>query len=218
MRFLSNLFGRPKPRGSVVFQWAERRWKELGQLKDSTPEWMFGYFIYSISRFIEPRPERDRSEEERALGPDFERHYGNDSALFELGCYAYFRLDLWLFHENPGVRQRISAFLADEFVKLFTEALQIYYVQRLLCERLEKYGEIANSGGGPKEFHSYLVQLLLRTRDSKRPKPYGDKDPLVLDLERSFMLTAELMTWEEFFLPTLTKSLWQLADQKTSSR
>ncbi len=212
--FPSDSLGRPRPQGSVVFQWAERRWKHLRRQREFTPEWVFGCLVYSVSRFIEPRPEQGRSEEDRALGPLFEAHYGNDSALFELGCYAYFRLDLWLFRERPGLRQGLSAFLADEFVKLFTEALGVYYVQQLLSERVGRYGEIANCGGGPKEYHSYLIQLLLAAKDNRKPRLYGDVELLVLDIERSFMLTAKLMTWEEFFLPTLTNGLEQLRDGK----
>ena len=46
---------------------------------------------------------------------DFDAHFANDSALFELGCYLYVRVDYWLFvnrrsrryHFDLGVKKGV---------------------------------------------------------------------------------------------------------------
>ena len=88
--------------------------EELRCVNELTPETMFIGFMYNLTRFAkqEPRP----SEE---LSP-FLQDFVNDSALFELGCYMYFRLDLWLFLRHQEHRPRVAGTIVREFKHLFT--------------------------------------------------------------------------------------------------
>lgn len=208
MSFLSRLFGGSRIKSdSFIVQWAERKKKGLRFSNEITPENMFAGFIYGLSSFV-------KSIEHVEAGKDIEAstlvsltRFANDSALFELGCYHYFQVDMWLFANRPDLRQRVSQVFIREFIRLFTQALQISNVTQLFRQRVEKYGETARTGGNAEEYHRYLSQLILRTKDNQRPKPYDfDNEPPQLVFE-DMLLKTEIASWETAMVPAMIESM-----------
>lgn len=115
---------------------------------------------------------------------------------------------IWIFLKKPHLREEISRTFVREFNQLFSEALGIDNVHELFDERVSKYAEIARKGDDLKEYHLYLSQLILRTKNDTLPKTYNfDHDPLTLDFWGDIGLKTELLAWEQYMMPGLIKSL-----------
>ncbi len=208
MSFLSRLFGGTRAiSNSFIVQWAERKKKELRFSNQITPENMFAGFIYGLSSFAKSIEQFKSGKDIEASAPFSLARFANDSALFELGCYHYFQVDMWLFANRPDLRQRVSQVFIREFIRLFTQALQISNVAELFRQRVEKYAELARTGGNAEEYHRYLSQLILRTKDNQRPKPYDfDNEPPPLVFE-DMLLKTEIGSWETAMVPAMIESM-----------
>jgi hypothetical protein len=192
---------------SFIVQWAERKKIELRFSNEITPENMFAVFIYGLSSFVRVV---DKVEESRDIETSTFlslRRFANDSALFELGCYHYFQVDMWLFAHRPDLRQWVSQVFMSEFIRLFTQALQINNVAELFRQRVDKYAELARKGANAEEYHGYLSQLILRTKDNQRPKPYDfDNEPLQLVFE-DILLKLEIANWVITQVPAMIETM-----------
>lgn len=208
MSLLSRLFGGSHAKyDSFIVQWAERKKKELRFSNQITPENMFAGFIYGLSSFAKSIEQFKSSKDIESSAPFSLAGFANDSALLELGCYHYFQVDMWLFAHRPDLRQWVSQVFIREFIRLFTQALQISNVAELFRQRVEKYGEIARTGGNAEEYHRYLSQLILRTKDNQKPKPYDfDNEPLQLVFE-DMLLKMAIANWEIAMVPAMIESM-----------
>jgi hypothetical protein len=143
------------------------------------------------------------------LGLDASEHYSGDAALFELGCYMCFRLDLWLYKHKPHHREHISRTFASGFTKLLTQALNSRDIPALFDQRLSQYAKLLRAGADIKEYHDHLLLLILRTRDNYPPLPYDSKNEPMITLIASehFGVDIALAAWEENMIPGLVKSI-----------
>lgn len=209
MGILPSLFGKDEQdSASYVRAWAKRRGRELRHSYDLTPENLFAATMSVLSTFGMKQPRRKIPRNLKGLGIDATEHFGTDAALFEVGCYLYFRLDLWLFRNKPHLREEISTVFVREFDRLFTEALGINTVSKLFAHRVEKYAELVRSGAKINDYHFYLSQLILRTKDGTPPDAYDfDHEPLNLNAVEDMGVKMELLTWEETMIPILVEGL-----------
>jgi hypothetical protein len=207
MGFLSRLFGGASAKSdSFVIQWADKRKKELRSSNEITPENMFAGFIYGLSTFAKSikRPESGKQMETSSLYSLVDS--ANDSALFELGCYHYFQVDMWLFTHRPDLRERISLVFIREFMRLFTKALQINNVADLFRQRVDKYSALARSGANPDEYHYHLSQLIYRAKDNQKPEPYDFNSPPPLTFDY-IVLGLEIKNWEIAMVPAMIERM-----------
>ncbi|MEI7999441.1 MAG: hypothetical protein WCH62_08060, partial [Candidatus Omnitrophota bacterium] len=51
-----------------------------------------------------------------------EKDFRTDCTLFEVGCYLFFKIDLWLLKNKPDVRRKVFDVFAEKFIELFTKA------------------------------------------------------------------------------------------------
>ena len=209
MSLLSRLFGGSYSKyDSFIVQWAERKKKQLRSSNQITPENMFAGFIYGLSSFAKSIEQFKSSKDIESSAACSLAGFANDSALFELGCYHYFQVDMWLFAHRPDLRQWISQVFMREFIHLFTQALQINNVAELFRQKVEKYAEIARTGGNAEEYHRYLSQLILRTKDNQRPKPYDfDNELLQLAFIEDMLLKMAIANWEIAMVPAMIESM-----------
>jgi hypothetical protein len=173
-----------KKRRSKVLKWAEAR-KQPNQnappleiLSDST--------IYGITRFALPHPnidgERDPLGERLYEGASKVKiSYSNDSSLFELGCYVYFRVDLWHFRNGYlDLREKVLNFCIDEFISVFQNALGFDYGNKIFLNRIDLYAKLMREEN-VERIDFYLVQLMLRTKNNALPEVYDfDQFPIVI--------------------------------------
>lgn len=211
MGFLSRLFGRSRPQSSsLVVRWVKQRLDELAHEKDVTPDAMFAGFMYTVSTF--GMADQEISKDMQAFGAEWEAHNVNDSELFELGCYVFAYIDIWLLQKDRDLHERISQVFVRDFVRLFTEVLQTNNVAELFGQRVRKYAELILSGADSQRHLYYLVQLVIRSRDNLKPEPYdfGDEPVIIVGILENYQLTSTLMAWEKGMLPALIKSMEKL--------
>jgi hypothetical protein len=193
MGIFSRLFDKSNRQSkSYVKDWAERRRNDLRHSDDVTPEYLFAVIIFCLATFSRGKTHK--------LATFSSQHYSSDATLFELGCYLYFRVDMWLFLKKPHLREGLSITFQRQFVHLFTKALGIDNVHELFDERVSKYGKIARTckGNDINECHLYLSQLILRTKNGTLPETYDfDSEPLDLDFWADMGLKTELSSWEQ---------------------
>ena len=175
---------------SHVRFWAEMKIEEAKRSGKLKPEFLFGIFMYAISRF---------GKNWQSLGgPDkyADKPYSGDSSIFEIGCYFYTNIDMWLLANKPDMREQLSGYLYQQFVNLFSEALPVENVQELFFERVEKYTELFRNDDikDIKKILLYLIELVKRTKNNTPPQK-ADFDNFKLSKDHdeiSLTLTAYL--------------------------
>ncbi|MFH1187303.1 MAG: hypothetical protein V1688_00395 [bacterium] len=67
--------------------------------------------LYGLSKFwVRPK---ETNEFIKKIGDKVHQEYNNNSSLFEIGCYLYFRIDLWHCKTNIGLVNFFDVDLAD---------------------------------------------------------------------------------------------------------
>lgn len=206
---------------SIVRQWAEKRQQELKSSNTLNHEGLFVLMMYALTSFSRPITDEKLAEKMEQFKPDFgldtSKHYGGDASLFELGCYLYVCIDLWLFSHKPHLRNEISFTYVKEFIRLFSMVFEAD-VYDLFYQRVGKYGELVRNGEfAPKKgemynFLSDLTELILRSRDNAIPISYifGHESP-TLSFE-AIGVKIRLMLWIENTLPAILSSLEKYCD------
>ena len=135
--------------------------------KFESEENKFAGFIYLLCSF---GTSKEPSEATEGVKSFVMTHFARDYALFELACYMYFRIDMWLFCVRSDLREKIIRVFQREFVTLFSKALKMDNTADLFKQRVNKYGELARRDADPQEYHSSLSQLIYRTKDNQKPE------------------------------------------------
>jgi len=215
MGVFSRLFGGSAQNDrSYVRSWAEKRQQELRYSNDLSIENLFVAMMYGLSSFGKKDMRRSTPSELKGLGFDASEHYSGDAALFELGCYMYFRLDLWMYQHKPHQREGISTTFADKFTELFTQALNSKDIPALFDQRISQYAKLARTGADVEKYHFHLSQLILRTKDNQLPESYDfENEPVMItgfleDMGVKFALAG----WEKGMIPALVKTLEKYCD------
>ncbi len=215
MGVFSRLFGGSAQNdSSYVRSWAEKRQRELRYSNDLSIENLFAAMMYGLSSFGKKDMRRSTPSELKGLGFDASEHYSGDAALFELGCYMYFRLDLWLYQHKPHHREDISTTFANEFTKLFTQALNSRDIPVLFNQRISQYAKLAQTGTDAEEYHYHLSQLILSTKDNKPPESYDfENEPVMITgIFEDMGVKIALAAWEKGIIPALIKTLEKYCD------
>lgn len=209
MGFLSKIFGKkPIFPDSYVRNWTERRLRDLRYDQELNDESLFVSMMYALTSFVMalPKSAGDIIEE---MHRNFPRKYWGDASLFELGCYLYFRTDLWLFQNRPHDRDRLAASLSSQFLELFSNALPGVDVSYLFDERVGKYASMVRNGEKLDRYHFHLEQLIKLTADGCPPQQYDfDSAPLVIDgFSSEMFLKFELSSFEREMIPAFMKTM-----------
>ena len=180
---------------SFIRKWAKQKHNKSKHSSTFTPEELFGSIMYGLTSFARP-DKRDK---------DFVLQYTGDSSLFEVGCYLYFRIDVWLFNNNPEYREIISSFFLEQFNDLFMQALKINNINSLIDERIDKYGELLREGDEIKQYHRLLIRLLKRTKNNASPQHYDfEKLPVLLDgIFEEMELSIIVVAFEKHIIPAI---------------
>lgn len=195
---------------SYIREWANQKQEEAKKSDEISPNALFGAMIYALSTyFTKENNLNDKNDHMRKLHKKTFKKYSGDSSLFEIGCYLFFRTDLWLFRNEPEYRESLSSLFAKKFNGLFSEALKINNVAELLDERIKKYGEMIRKGKKIDQYHHFLAELIKRTGDDTLPTHYGfENSPIILvDIMEEMFLKVELVSFEKFIIPAFLGSL-----------
>ncbi len=218
MGVFSRLFGASsRNKRSYVRAWAEKREQELRDSNDLSIENVFAAMMCCVSSFGEkPTRPSTTSEIEEGLRKAFDvsEHYSGDATLFEIGCYMYFRLDLWLYQRKPHRREDISATLTDKFIELFSQTLNSKDIPALFDQRISQYAKLARTGADGEKYHYYVSQLILRTRDNRPPESYnfGNEPVMITDFYEEMGVRIALGGWEVGMIPASVKIVENYCD------
>jgi hypothetical protein len=215
MGLLSRLFKESVQKDrSFVRSWVEKRRRELRYSNDLSIENLFVSMMYGLSYFSEKGMRQSIPSKLKALGLDESEHYSGDAALFELGCYMYFRLDLWLCKHKPHHREDVSTTFANGFTELFTRALNSKDIPALFDQRLSQYAKLVRTGADIKEYHYHLSQLILRTRDNQLPTSYDFENApvMITGCFEHLGVDIALAAWEKGMIPASVKNIEYYCD------
>ena len=208
---------------SYVRVWANKNMSELrntigaNNYFELSLENVFIIMMYYLSAFAHPNPKEiinpDQlsayNERKKDLSINVNIEYSNDVTLFEVGCYMIFRVDLWLFSKNPNHRESISTSLADMFIELFTQALDLDTIPKLFNQRMSGYGQLARAKADYDQYSHHLSQLILYIERNKPSEDYSfDLTPIIIaGIDKSMGLKIEHLSWEQVFMPRIYGAL-----------
>jgi hypothetical protein len=209
MSILSTLFRKKEQRvKSYIRAWAESRQHEfLGSSEIVSPANLFELMMLFASSFLGKEMRDNIPSELNGTILDISEHYSGDATLFELGCYMYFRLDLWLYQKRPHRREEVSTIFTNGFIELFTHVFGTIDVLSLFNQRISGYAELVRAGKDEEACRFNLDQLVVRTRDNRTPEPYDfQHEPLtIISFFEHMALKIVLAAWENDAIPRLLK-------------
>ena len=199
---------------SKVRTWAKAQ-KKASQ-KEKLIKIISNSIIYGLSTFCSS--ERDGKEKENIINKARKKvlnKYSGDTSLFEIGCYLYFRIDLWHYRNKmQKYRERVVNYLIDQFLLVFRNSLCLENIEEILQNRLDLYGrlvrEIKNSEKLQNEIDFYLTQLTILTANNTPPKIYNfieDFPVIILDAFEETFLKTEIRSFEQIMIPICLKNI-----------
>lgn len=213
---------------SYVRAWAKKNFFNLRNTFEDTsyfdlsPENIFIIMMYYLSAFAHPYPKdhippdqlSDLKRRKKELGMDASEFFSNDAALFEVGCYMNFRVDLWLYINHPNHRESLSTYLADRFIELFTKALGSRKIPKLFDQRMSGYGQLARAKADHERYYFNLSQLIFQIKNDQPLEDYSfDTAPaMIMDAYKVYGLKIELLSWEQGFIPGMYETLNSYCD------
>jgi hypothetical protein len=216
MGIREKLFRKPPATPRSVRDWAalaEQRMREKMRsgVPSAGPEDLFLVLLHALSTYGDRRSKPDLGKMSGS-SMDIHAHYSSDASLFELACYLYGRIDLWLFLNRPKLRDTLSCAFEKNLVALFSRTLAIDNVLELFYERGDMYAQIAREHKKAEEYleecHFILCQLILCTKDGQLPQTFDHATfSLTLDALALHAVRLALLDWEEAMIPAIIESI-----------
>lgn len=215
-----------KSHESYVRAWISRRMEEFEKSQEMNLENLFVAWMCSVRSFGEPLPLEENLESDTVdqvfnqMLKFVDKHYSGDSSLFEVGCYVYFRTDVWLCANWPKYRDEVCGSFRNQFNDLFSRALNLRDVPDLFAERIETYVELAKESKDTERQHFYLSELIKRTKNNMLPKHYHfDHEPIMLeDFYVETALKIRLSAFERGMVPACLKTVASYAVGRQSGQ
>ena len=155
----------------LAVKWAEEQLRRIEDESKVTVHNLFVGFMYALSKFVISHGGGSKDL--------------NETGLFEVGCYFYSAVDLWLFRNKPDLRERISSGLYDRFVSLYSEIFDMEkpVIGKISNQRISKYGELYRSDfPDMKKISWNLSQVIMISKRKTKPEFYNfEKGPLILN-------------------------------------
>lgn len=196
-----------------VCSWAEKETKKLSRAaKADDPSSLLNALSVSlIYSFTTPGIGKPKATDIAKSFHKAQLKYSGDSSLFELGCYAYFRIDAW--HVEKGLdifrKEILYSFLIPKFIQVFQCFLNTKNLHTVINNRLELYGHLAKTE--PDRIPFFFTQLLLRSTDNNEPSVYNFESSsfptLIADTVETISIRIVLDSFNETMLPLCIESI-----------
>lgn len=206
---------------SKVYGWAERETKRLSEeAKADDPESLMKALSVSlIYSFTNPPISKSCSTDIGKLFQKTELRYSGDSSLFEVGCYAYFRIDLW--HVQKGLEKQrkkiLHTFLIPKFIQVFQDFLDADNLHIVFNNRLQLYGHLIRSE--PDRIPFFFTQLILRSADNNKPTIYNFEPSsfplLFVGINDEFFIHTDFNSFNKIMLPLCFDSISKVYEMLT---
>jgi hypothetical protein len=207
-------FLKKKNNMSKVRAWAEAQ-KKVNQ-KGKPIKILSDAIIYGLSKFCSSEEHgKKRKDLIERVSKKVRLGYSSDASLFEIGCYLYFRIDLWHVQNNKReYRETVVSYLIDQFLSVFKDTLNLENIEEILQNRLNLYGKLVRESKNREELQNeidfYLTQLVIRTADNTSPKIYDfieDFPVVIVDVFEKIFLEIEIKSFEHTMIPACLKNI-----------
>lgn len=211
---------------SKVRAWAEAQEKRYrnGLEKERPIKVLSDSIIRGLSKFCEPKaydkmydkmPDKERKEPYYRLVKKIHLEHSNDASLFEIGCYLYFRIDLWHLQNKKGeYRETVVKYFIDRFLAVFKDVSNLKNIEEILQNRWNLYGRLVRECKSreelQKEIDFYLPELVVRTANNTPPKIYNfieDFPVTLLDVFEKIFLEMEIHSFDRAMIPACLKNI-----------
>jgi len=211
---------------SKVRAWAEAQEKRYrnGLEKERPIKVLSDSIIHGLSKFCEPKaydkmydkmPDKKRKDPIHRLAKKIYLEYSNDASLFEIGCYLYFRIDLWHLQNKKGeYRETVVKYFIDRFLSVFKDVSNLKDIEEILQNRWNLYGRLVRECKSreelQKEIDFYLPELVVRTANNTQPKIYNfiEEFPVtLLDSVKKWILEMEIHSFDRVMIPTCLENI-----------
>lgn len=142
--------------------------------------------------------------------------FSGNTTLFEVGCYLFFLVDYW--HVKSGhsdERERVVNFLMDDFIGVFSNAIEERYANAILQNRLCLYGGFSNTESFVKDCMFFLEELVIRTENNKKSSlvDVNEFGPLRLDVVTTYPVRVAIQEFITSYSPLVYEQLTEFYDQ-----
>ena len=155
--------------------WVLRRRNEIPNGSPLTLENLFAMLMYAVSTIGKEPPSGSILD----IKDKVTNKCWTDATYFEVACYTYYLIDLWLFNNKPNLRATVSKPILHNLDMLFDKVLQIN-ISPIIDRRIDKYAEMTRKRTTPKECHDYLTELILNAASNGLPYALDSDVPLKL--------------------------------------
>lgn len=203
MGILGDIFGGSRSKSnSMVLSWADAQLDSIDTRPVSSREGLAISFIYAVATFA--RGSTTRKQTEQQMGIDTSA-FENDSAVFEVGCFAFVQVDSWLFANRRNLREQASEGIAESLLRIFPKALGVNTVAPLFNQRIKKYGQMLHDNEGIEQMLEVLISLIQKTAGGQIPKPVDfDNDSVNMgNYLQTHALKSKTVSWYTGMMPSL---------------
>ena len=171
-------------------------------LKSHT-QFIFSELIKHLIAFLK------KSRPEALMDNSSYENYINDSILFELTCYIAFRIDFWLYANNPEIREKVGRNIREYVINIFAEAFNtsMESIGEIFCERQGVYAEIIREGQPIDAFFAELEEMITRVSNGATPSHYDRQSPMTLLLMENIQAKAMVRVIERRFMPSVMEMM-----------
>lgn len=202
---------------SNVRAWVEMQ-SQLDQKNQSVIITLSNSIIYGLSSFCSSP---DLLEEKGGFLNEESKKillaYSGDASLFEVGCYLYFRIDLWHIQNDKDKYREgvVYKYLIKKFLEIFEDALKMKNSHLILQNRLDLYGNLIRKK--PERIKFYLLQLVGRTNNNTLPEIHDfDNFPIMISgIIEEKVLEIEIESFDRAMIPICCKNLKIFYDSMT---
>jgi hypothetical protein len=193
---------------------------ESGYYDDKTFSFdmLFKSILVSISEFgAEEGEVKNHLDNESLLTENWEilaKSFSGDSTLFEVGCFLYYLIDMWLRESNPKIN--VSTFfdtLLNKYVKLFNKIFEHIDSRDLYKQRYSKYRAVEEESGSFDDYYFWIEQLLFLTENNVQPKEHNFERITIVPFTYSLWIKTFFHAWYMGFVPVTFKSIQQFIKQ-----
>ena len=181
------------------------------------------FLLKGVTGFFTPKKSQAES------GDGFDHlldKFDTDPCIFEVFCYIFFQLDLWLLR-NGHDQFRVKVFngpVVSLCIDLFKMVLSNQELDNVLNNRLRTYAEVLDAATSTErriERHRfYFCQFLYRTNLAKSPKVYDVKENfhlIVTGFTEEYAVGANLSAYLVGMLPAHIANLKTAIERSTFS-
>ena len=201
----------PDNEGTYVREYAqESMYNYLHLYPKYSPDWLMINLLYLLSIFGKP------SQEEQDNDIYKSKHIG-DTTLFEMWCYLYLLLDMWLYQNSTYPRDKFFNIYSNFSENIFNNALKIDNTIEILESRINGYATVLHETKDNVELIKHLKKLIQLSSEESEPANYDFQKSRVpySDFMDSINLEKDLSSWHEAIIPETIEAVRLYAENNT---